>query len=442
MAARSDQKILRIGIIQGGKVVEERLVRERRDVTLGSGPKNTFIVPASSLPKRFKLFEVRGGAYHLSFSDQMTGRVAAGNGVVDFSSLKSQNLAKKKGGVFTYPLPESARGKVSMGDVTLLFQFVPPPPEPPKMLLPKEARGGWVKSIDKIFTAILAVSLLIHVSSLVYLSGLPPPPKLTIDQIPDRFAKLIVPERKEMAQVELEGTQPRDEEPQETKKEASEEKRDRSEEEIRKRAESREVKDAVAQQGILKIIGTKGATGGSVFADLLDRGGRSESLDEALARSSGVRTAGQGEDIRGPAGGDGDRRADIGDLATQGAGEVDRGARQTAQVRGGIQQGAIEADSSTVDAEQIGRFIRSRQQAIQACYESELRRNPQLRGRLLVNISISTTGRVSAVDFLEDSVGSSAVANCVRTRIRTWVFPVRPAEETAVSVPFIFAPAT
>ena len=192
MSPRPDNKILRIGVIQGGKIIEERLVRSREDVTIGSGPKNTFVVPASSLPRSFTLFELKGSQYHLAFREGMDGRVSVGNGVVDFASLRAQNLARKRGDVFTYPLPEEARGKVSLGDVTLLFQFVTPPPEPPKPVLPKEARGGWVKSIDKVFTLILFMSLAGHVSGAWVLENTPIPKDLDFAQIPDRFAKLIV----------------------------------------------------------------------------------------------------------------------------------------------------------------------------------------------------------------------------------------------------------
>ena len=38
--------------IQNGKIVEERLVRKRENVTIGQSTKNTFVVPASNaLPR-------------------------------------------------------------------------------------------------------------------------------------------------------------------------------------------------------------------------------------------------------------------------------------------------------------------------------------------------------------------------------------------------------
>ena len=44
-------KILRIGVIQAGKIIEERLIRKRDSVTIGASPRNTLVVPASTLPR-------------------------------------------------------------------------------------------------------------------------------------------------------------------------------------------------------------------------------------------------------------------------------------------------------------------------------------------------------------------------------------------------------
>ena len=55
-APEGGTKILRIGIIQNGKIVEERLVRKRENVTIGQSTKNTFVVPASNaLPRTFSI---------------------------------------------------------------------------------------------------------------------------------------------------------------------------------------------------------------------------------------------------------------------------------------------------------------------------------------------------------------------------------------------------
>ena len=97
MTASGNDKILRIGVIQGGKVIEERLIRKRTTVTFGSDHKSTFVFGGKEFPKSWPLFELKGSQYQLVFSDAMDGRVSVDNANVDFGSLKAQNLAQKQG---------------------------------------------------------------------------------------------------------------------------------------------------------------------------------------------------------------------------------------------------------------------------------------------------------------------------------------------------------
>ena len=59
-AAGPKLKILRIGIIQGGRIVEERLVRKRENITIGQSAKNMFVVLSDALPRNWLLFEASG----------------------------------------------------------------------------------------------------------------------------------------------------------------------------------------------------------------------------------------------------------------------------------------------------------------------------------------------------------------------------------------------
>src|SRR4051794_16694685 len=133
MTERGDVKILRIGIIQNGKIVEERLVRKRDNVTVGQSTKDTFVVPASNaLPRTFVLFEVTPAGYALNFTDAMDGRVSLGDQVVALPQLRTAGKAQKKGDLWHLMLSDRSRGKVVIGDVTMLFQFVTPPPVQPR----------------------------------------------------------------------------------------------------------------------------------------------------------------------------------------------------------------------------------------------------------------------------------------------------------------------
>lgn len=91
------KKILRIGIIQSGKIIEERLLRKPEPVTVGESHRNTFVIPATGLPLRFPLFELRGDRYFLTIAEWMDGRLSLGSGVADLQGLKNQGVAKKVG---------------------------------------------------------------------------------------------------------------------------------------------------------------------------------------------------------------------------------------------------------------------------------------------------------------------------------------------------------
>src|SRR5258706_12790862 len=76
-------KVLRIGLVQGGKVIEERVIKQRSHVTIGPSEKSMFVIPSKSLPANFRLFELVGGEYYLNFLDGMAGRVALKTGISD-----------------------------------------------------------------------------------------------------------------------------------------------------------------------------------------------------------------------------------------------------------------------------------------------------------------------------------------------------------------------
>ena len=118
-------------MLLGGKIVEERLIRDRGDVTVGQSSKNTFSVPLEGLPREWTLFKAHDGAYALDFTGQMDGRLSDGDKVQTLAAARESG-ARRVGDHFSLPLGDHARGKVSLGDLTLLFQFVTEPPLQPR----------------------------------------------------------------------------------------------------------------------------------------------------------------------------------------------------------------------------------------------------------------------------------------------------------------------
>ncbi len=58
--ARGGRKILRVCIVQNGKVIDERRMGAKDSVSVGYHPKNTFVINTKSGPKRHFLFHNKG----------------------------------------------------------------------------------------------------------------------------------------------------------------------------------------------------------------------------------------------------------------------------------------------------------------------------------------------------------------------------------------------
>ncbi len=430
----SSAKILRVGVIRDGKIIEERHIRQPSGVTIGQDGTNTFVIPASELPASFPVFENRNGQYSLLFTDRMNGRVAGKSGDFDFAGLKSQKIVQKRGSVWALPLDESSKGKVSLGEVTLLFQFVAPPPEPARIELPAEVRGTVWRSIDHLFFGILAASLFLHFAgaACIMLSPKPPDTDLSLDELPDRFARVLVPAKPPEPEKGPEQTAQAEE-----KKEVKKEKK---KDDLPQDATQRKavIQQKVASKGLLKILGSAGGSG--ALSDVLGSGTGSGDVAAALAGARGVSVA-TADSVGARAGGGAGRTAGIGDVGTSGGGKVALAGKGDAKVSGQVSTAAPEVDSADVDRAALSRYIRDRLGAIRGCYERELKRNPGLKGKVVVRFNITPAGRAGDIRIEENTLGSPEVASCIGGLMRSWIFPFKPPDEVPVQYPFLFTSA-
>ena len=157
----SRRRLLRVGIIHGKRIVEERLVSGSSAVTIGTSPRATFIVPWDDVPHRWRLFEERRGRRFLHLGPRMSARIAkaSGGNVANFDSDASQPI----------PLPDDARGKITVGDTTVLFQLLLPPLPRPRPRLPFSPQRRALDGIERGFVAVLVATLALHVAVVVYL---------------------------------------------------------------------------------------------------------------------------------------------------------------------------------------------------------------------------------------------------------------------------------
>src|SRR5581483_1457398 len=440
-------KILRIGIIQGGKIVEERLVRKRESVTIGQSSKNTFVVPASNyLPRTFTLFELTPAGYVLNFTDSWDGRISLGEQVVALPALRQAGRAQKKGELWHLPISDKSRGKVIVGDVTVLFQFVAPPPVQPRPQLPPSVRSSLMQNLDWMLVAVVAASFLVHFGFVVYLRNIDWPRKPDIEEIPDRFVHVIVPPKKvEEKKVEVAAATKAEPEKKKSgggdgKPKAQRAPRD-PEAEARAAAERRARLAAdVQKMGVLKLLGAKGENG--TVADLVRGGDVSADADKVFAQVGGVGVAGNGaggglRSAKG-AGGTGSLRGG-GSLRASGPGEVGTGEKGAEHaVKAMVKESAPQDVDGSLDPSVIAREIKGRLGAVKACYESGLKRNPNIGGKIQLRFEISAVGKVTSAEIENDTMGDSEVASCIKQRVASWRFPAHAGGSVQFSYPFIF----
>ncbi|MBI4508400.1 MAG: AgmX/PglI C-terminal domain-containing protein [Deltaproteobacteria bacterium] len=450
-------KILRIGIILGGKIVEERLIRDRVTVSIGQSAKNTFSMPFPELPKMWPLFDLLDGKYVLNIAEGMDGRLSDGGHPIPLAQARTNGQAKKVGVGWQLSLSENARGKIICGDMTLLFQFVTAPPLQPKPQLPHSVRGRLADRIDPYMAVVLVLSFLVHGGSVVAIYNMDMPALPSPDEIPDRFAKSIMQKPPTLEPKEKDtkaASTVADEKPEETYKGVQgkgDDKPKKGKGDDKPPApveEAPPVEAAVAQQvqnqALFKVLGARSSSGSGRFADVLGGKDSGEDLDKGLANvgKSGTAVAlpgaGSGPGIRGSATGTIGAGKSTGVTGPTGTGNVG-GAKGEDEIRADVRSGGLdEIESGGLDPAKVMATIKARYfSGVQQCYQRALKANPKLGGKVSVGFSIGAAGNVTkvTVDGFDGEVDS-----CIEAQARRWRFD-KPEEGSAeFEIPFILRP--
>jgi len=455
----SGPKVLRIGLIQGGKIVEERIIRTRETVTVGSSEKNHFVIHTDGMPARFELFQLVGNDYILNFTEAMTGRVGLPGGVQDLAQMRQSGAARNAGSHWQVKISDNSRGKVVVGPITLLFQFVVPPPVQPRPQLPAAARSGFVRGIDWLFTAFVVFTFMSMFGFLVFLENSDWPIDKGIAEVPEDIAKMIFeeppppeePKEEEDTPVE-EDAEPTEEASEPAPQEQAQNEPAPSPDEVKKEVAEKtaRVAEEAAQAAEALIVGALSAAGGGALADVLAGGAVTGNAADILSQAQGigVATAGSGGALRGRSGGgSGSGQGGLGGLAAaKGAGKArgEGGKVKERKIKGNLKMGSGGGDvggSGDFDASVVVRTIKTRIRAIRACYERELRRNPTLSGKVTIEFTIQTRGNVTAVKVKENTTNDPAVATCVANTVKRFRFNPGPeGGSVTYAYPFVFAP--
>ncbi len=417
----STPQALRIALIHNSRIIEDRTlpVGRRVKVSVGSDAHSTFCVPMADLPASTTLFQVSGAQAVM---------------------VRSPFNATPR------PLERDAKGRVSIGDVTVLYQMVTPARAAPVPELPRGARG-LVGQLDRVFLVTMVASFAAHLAGAGYVMSQPAPvdPELSLAELAHgRFAAQLLPIPAQLR------APPKPAVPEAVKPSAPEApiaaKRPSS-----KSAEApgarpsalvpspEALKRRLAGMGMLAVIGSAGDGTGGV-GDLLKE---ASGIEDAVRGTGGVRVGTAADALvatrRGAQAGD---AVTVGPLGSDGVKQVVLAEKAIASVKGTLRQEALTVETADISPDALGAWMRGRKAAIQACYERELKRHQTLAGRLVLRFSVTPRGRVADVQFTENTLGSPEVSQCIEQVMKGWVLPFTPEDDVPVSFPFVFSPAS
>lgn len=446
-------KVLRIGLVQGGKVIEERVIKQRTHVTIGPSEKSMFVIPSKSIPPNFRLFELIGGEYVLNFLDGMNGRVALRSGISDLGALKGQAKRIQQVNVQAYQvgLSDEARGKIVVGETTFLFQFVAPPPVQPKPQLPVSVRSGLSSDIDWTTTIIAAFSFLFHFGAVgsIYSDWMDTPidDEVSVAQLLETVKQLPPPppvEQKETTEVPVAATTAATEAP----KAAGGGGKGGGGKGGGKGGSMGDARAAAISNELaqldLAMVGALNSKGGATNS-VLDKGDVPTGLlDGAAAAGAGVGAGGVaglnlgggngGGAVRPGSGGSGGL-ASIGDRgggapASVGAVQKVKGPVGNAQIGGANVSGGNVNGASGVVAGMAAGFRR--------CYNKGLAEDPNMKGSVRITAKIGPNGEVLSASPSGGGGLSGTVISCVTARVSSAQFSPPEGGGATIVIPVTF----
>ena len=450
----SGDKVLRVGVIHNGKILDEQIFRKPETVFVGDSEKSHFVVPSSSLPSRFPIFYFKSGRYELVVMENMTGKVFLKGKVLEIEEVVKKGMLKKRGNAYILPLSQDSRGKVMVGSAIVIFQFITPPPKSPKLKLPRSIRGSWTQRIDWPFASIQSILAIIGIIFFgFYIPTVPPPDPTDLSDIPNRFARLIAPDIEKLEEVkekEVTDDMKSDSGIGKVKKEekidsdAKRPNKPRDAATIQKEESIRvaEMQKKVAGKGLLRMIGTMGEGGqGGIISDVLGDGGKDSDIDTALSgvKQIGIATNSSQRSRKGDIGATETAKIDNLDVKKS-DGKIGVQGRSEKALVGRASVGSTEVDGQ-IDAASVSQIVKSNASAVKRCYDKGLLANPTLKGKVSVSIMINNAGRVEVVDITEDTVGDASVTQCIKGVIMRLRFPKPDGGSVSVDSSFIFSPS-
>ncbi len=456
-------------------------------LSIGESPRNDYIIPSVGIPDEFPLLSIQeDGSSQLAFTEQMSGTIRARDKIYSIKDLSSEKFVRKEGDHYVLTLKQDDFAKIAVGNVSFFILYVKPAPR----ILPPP-----IFEQDALLMRTTVGSVLLFVALLVGLSFVPKPIPVTIEQIPERFAKVVIKKRPDISKMGLiakgedskqggsvageggpaigpEGEAgrkdlPRKEEKAQTILPKSKPKENTTPSPVTTKT-ANPAKTKVPEKKSVKSVGLlKSISNGAIqkeFNNLINAGegpegpGGFDDFGKAIrgARGKSLEETGGagGLGLKGVDAGGGGKTVGIDGPSTKGLGRGYHGDGIGEGISGPGRFGlkgehAISIVSENVQVlsglskDLINAVVQRHRAEIRACYDSALQRNPKLSGKVVMSFSIQPNGIVSTVGVKESTIGDTGLESCIGSRIKSWVFPKpeAPVVTEVAAYPFYLNPA-
>ncbi len=325
----------------------------------------------------------------------------------------------------------------------------------------KKVKGSFFRSVDPRFLLVVVLSILAHVIGIYWLVKHKVSKQqdiVVIEQIPERFARLIVekplPKNKKnsssQTKTEGGGTKPAETKPTPGPVQRSAAERSKAQQAVTER--SAKVEEKVRNVGVLGMLTGVGKTAkGPAVVDVLgsrdDSREKFSSLDEALENITGLKRT-QNVDVL-------DRKIvkskdvtvasrEVIDDLISGVGvaaSADLAKRGDFVIQRPESIEGAASSSAKRDNAAINQIVASHRSSIRLSYQKFLRRDPSLAGKITVRFTITASGTISNITILENSTGNGELEQEIIRKIRMWQFDEIPEGDVTVTYPFVFSSA-
>ncbi len=441
MAVQEPKKFLRIGIFRGKQSLEESVVKKRRTVSIGQDESNTFCILSSAVPKKWNMFvyDSAKDSFTLVVKDSMRGRV-----VLDASKKIEVSLdeqlrpgpnVKFVGDERHIQLTNVSRGKVSIGKINILFNFVSKTDEMAAARILYTPPSFWDKFVEFFPKALLyavLISFICHFIPLAY---------VCFQDWPRNDDFFIIPmavkpvEIKDMEILEEDEPEPEPEIVEEAENVLPEVDSVQPEPEpepgtVSKAELMDQITDKHREQGAMitaQILGVDGGVEG-FYADMLGSNAHIADMSDIAAGDIGASASGSLLNQLAASGNGGGGLLGI----DSGAGNsgpkvvVDNTPKKEAtraKVDFKMSSNASEFASAPPPGskESIEGVFKKKQGDIKSCYQRVMNAQGKANGRFVISILVGKDGVVMKVEKVEDQIGGE-MFNCVRQRIMNWKF--------------------